>query len=91
MAFREGCADFGVFLEVWRVGDSWEFALQVGGVAGAILRVVEQGVVEDVPLGDGLRAVYGLVGDIDTYYMGGWLNVSKSTVSSSPARISRME
>ena len=48
-------------MEGWGVGDSWKLALEVGGVAGAVLGVVEQGVgvVEDVPLGDGLLTVVG--------------------------------
>jgi len=60
--FHQVCADFRVLLEGWGVGDSWKFALEVGGVAGAVLGVVEQGigVVEDFPLGDGLLAVVGV-------------------------------
>jgi hypothetical protein len=50
-----------VGVEVWRERDAGEFALEVGGVAGAVLGVVEDGVggVEDVPLGD---LVVGVVG-----------------------------
>ena len=42
-------------------GNAGQLTLEVGGVAGAVLGVVEQGVgvVEDVPLGDGLLAVVG--------------------------------
>ena len=42
-------------------GDAGEFAVEVGGVAGAVLGVVEDGVnvVEDVPLGDGGGVVVG--------------------------------
>src|ERR1039457_378856 len=41
-------------MEVGWEGDAGEFALEVGGVAGAVLGVVEDGVggVEDVPLRD---------------------------------------
>ena len=51
----------GEGVEVGWEGDAGEFALEVGGVAGAVLGVVEDGVggMEDVPLGD---LVVGVVG-----------------------------
>ena len=61
MEFHEALAGSGEGVEVGREGDAGEFALEVGGVAGAVLGVVEDGVggVEDVPLGD---LVVGVVG-----------------------------
>ncbi len=49
--FHEAFASGGEGVEVGWEGDAGEFALEVGGVAGAVLRVVEDGVggVEDVP------------------------------------------
>ena len=51
----------GEGVEVGREGDAGEFALEVGGVTGAVFGVVEDGVggVKDVPLGD---LVVGVVG-----------------------------
>jgi hypothetical protein len=58
---HEALAGRGEGAEVGREGDAGEFALEVGGVAGAVLGVVEDGVggVEDVPLGDLLVASSG--------------------------------
>jgi hypothetical protein len=59
--FHEALACGGEGLDVGREGDAGEFALEVGGVTGAVLGVVEEGVggVEDVPLGDGVVGVVG--------------------------------
>ena len=58
MEFHEALAGGGEGVEVGGEGDAGEFALEVGGVAGAVLGVVEHGVggVEDVPLGDFMSA-----------------------------------
>jgi ABC-type uncharacterized transport system permease subunit len=52
-------AQRGVAAEIGRVGDAGQLAREIGGVAGAVIGVVEQGVgvVEDVPRGDGWVAV----------------------------------
>ena len=42
---HESFADFGVLGEVGGVGDAGEFALEVGGVAGAVFGVVEENLV----------------------------------------------
>ena len=71
-SFIELCADAGVIGEIRSEGYAGQLALEVGGVAGAVLGVVEQGVgvVEDVALGDGFLAVVapefgeGPVGDV---------------------------
>lgn len=59
--FHEALYGGGEGVEVGWEGDAGEFALEVGGVAGAVLGVVEDGVggVEDVPLGDLLFGVLG--------------------------------
>ena len=59
--FHQALAGVGEAAEVGGKWDAGQLALQVGGVAGAILGVVEQGVgvVEDVPLGDGSVGVVG--------------------------------
>ena len=52
--FHQALAGGGEGVEVGWERDAGEFALEVGGVTGAVLGVVEDGVggVEDVPLGD---------------------------------------
>jgi hypothetical protein len=59
--FHEALAGGGEGVEVRWEGDAGEFALEVGGIAGAVLGVVEDGVggVEDVPLGDGVVGIVG--------------------------------
>ena len=63
MELHEALACGGEGFDVWREGDAGEFALEVRGVAGAVLRVVEEGVggVEDVPLRDRFEFVVGAV------------------------------
>jgi hypothetical protein len=57
--FHEALAGGREGVKVRREGDAREFALEVGGVTGAVLGVVEDGVggVEDVPLWDGVVGV----------------------------------
>jgi len=57
--FHQVAADAGIGSEIGREGDARQLALKVGGVAGAVFGVVEQGVdvVEDVELGDGFLVI----------------------------------
>jgi len=52
-------AYFGVAAKVRRERDTGQFASEIGHIASAVFRVMEQGVsvTEDVPLGDGTVAV----------------------------------
>jgi hypothetical protein len=61
--FHQALAGGGEGGEIGREGDAREFALQVGGVAGTVLGMVEKSVggVEDISLGDAFARVAGAV------------------------------